>query len=73
MGLTPLMLFTVTLLIVRNQRILHAWDARQEESARRSVRMTSARNPARRQRRPMSQRTRPRFPVATTDKHGHLK
>ncbi len=38
MGLTPLMLFTVTLLIVRNQRILTAWDARQEENARRAAR-----------------------------------
>ena len=32
MGLAPLMLFTVTLLIVRNQRILTAWDARQAEN-----------------------------------------
>jgi hypothetical protein len=37
MGLTPLMLFTVTLLIVRNQRILHAWNARQEETQRRAA------------------------------------
>jgi hypothetical protein len=37
-GLAPLMLFTVTLLAVRNQRILAAWDARQEESARRAAR-----------------------------------
>jgi hypothetical protein len=37
MGLAPLMLFTVTLLTVRNQRILHAWDARQEENARRAA------------------------------------
>ena len=37
MGLTPLMLFTVTLLIVRNQRILAAWDARQEENQRRAA------------------------------------
>jgi hypothetical protein len=35
MGLTPLMLFTTTLLIVRNQRILNAWTARQEENQRR--------------------------------------
>src|SRR5580693_4692011 len=28
MGLAPLMLFTTTLLIVRNQRILHAWNTR---------------------------------------------
>jgi hypothetical protein len=38
MGLTPLMLFTVTLLTVRNQRILQAWDARQEDNARRAAR-----------------------------------
>ena len=38
MGLTPLMLFTVTLLVVRNQRILAAWDARQEENQRRTAR-----------------------------------
>ena len=37
MSLTPLMLFTTTLLIVRNQRILHAWNTRQEESARRAA------------------------------------
>jgi hypothetical protein len=38
MGLTPLMLFTTTLLIVRNQRILTAWDARQQDNARRAAR-----------------------------------
>jgi hypothetical protein len=37
MGLAPLMLFTVTLLIVRNQRILTAWTARQEDSTRRAA------------------------------------
>jgi hypothetical protein len=37
MGLTPLMLFTITLLIVRNQRILAAWDARQQETQRRAA------------------------------------
>jgi hypothetical protein len=31
------MLFTATLLIVRNQRILHAWNARQEETQRRAA------------------------------------
>ena len=31
------MLFTATLLIVRNQRILHAWTARQEDSQRRAA------------------------------------
>jgi hypothetical protein len=37
MGLTPLMLFTATLLIVRNQRILHAWNTRQEQTQRRAA------------------------------------
>jgi hypothetical protein len=37
MGLAPLMLFTVTLLVVRNQRILTAWSARQEENQRRAA------------------------------------
>jgi hypothetical protein len=36
-GLTPLMLFTTTLLIVRNQRILHAWNIRQQETQRRAA------------------------------------
>jgi len=37
MGLAPLMLFLTTLLVVRNQRILHAWNARQEENQRRAA------------------------------------
>ena len=37
MGLTPLLLFATALLIVRNQRILHAWNARQEENQRRAA------------------------------------
>jgi hypothetical protein len=37
-GLTPLMLFTAVLLVVRNQRILASWNARQEENARRAAR-----------------------------------
>ena len=37
MGLAPLMLFTTALLAVRNQRTLHAWNARQEENARRAA------------------------------------
>ena len=37
MGLTPLMLFTTTLLIVRNQRILHAWNTRQEQNQHRAA------------------------------------
>jgi hypothetical protein len=37
MGTAPLMLFTVTLLTVRNQRILAAWKTRQEETQRRAA------------------------------------
>ena len=37
MGLAPLLLFTTALLIVRNQRILQAWNARQEETQRRAA------------------------------------
>ena len=37
MGLAPLMLFTATLLVARNQRILAAWNARQEETQRRAA------------------------------------
>jgi hypothetical protein len=36
-GLAPLTLFTATLLVVRNQRTLRAWDARQEENQRRAA------------------------------------
>jgi hypothetical protein len=37
MGLAPLNLFTITLLIVRNQRIVTAWNNRQEQNARRAA------------------------------------
>ena len=37
MGLAPLMLFTTALLIARNQRILHAWNARQQENQHRAA------------------------------------
>jgi hypothetical protein len=37
MGLAPLMLFITTLLIVRNQRILAAWNARQADNTRRAA------------------------------------
>jgi hypothetical protein len=36
-GLAPLMLFATALLAVRNQRILAAWNARQEQDARRAA------------------------------------
>jgi hypothetical protein len=38
MGLAPLMLFTVTLLAARNQRITAAWNTRQEENQQRAAR-----------------------------------
>src|SRR6202007_1340215 len=48
-GLAPLMLFTMTLLVVRNQRILTAWNTRQEENTRRGAKgpppHTRRRNP----------------------------
>jgi hypothetical protein len=37
MGLAPLMLWLACLVIVRNQRILAAWDARQDDNARRAA------------------------------------
>jgi hypothetical protein len=37
MGFTPLTLCITTLLIARNQRILAAWNARQEENQRRAA------------------------------------
>jgi hypothetical protein len=37
MGLAPLMMFTAALLAVRNQRIITAWDARQQGNARRAA------------------------------------
>ena len=37
MGLAPIMLWLACLLIVRNQRILAAWDARQDDNARRAA------------------------------------
>jgi hypothetical protein len=37
MGLTPIMLWLTCLLAVRNQRILTAWDARQEDNTRRAA------------------------------------
>jgi hypothetical protein len=36
-GLAPIMLFTATLLTVRNQRILAAWNTRQEQTQRRAA------------------------------------
>jgi hypothetical protein len=52
MGLAPLMLFTTALLAVRNQRILTAWDARQDENARRAARGLPPRTRKRRRKTP---------------------
>jgi hypothetical protein len=54
MGLTPLMLFTTTLLIARNQRILAAWNARQEETQRRAAAGLPPRTRRRRRKTPAS-------------------
>jgi hypothetical protein len=51
-GLTPLMLFTTTLLAVRNQRILAAWNSRQEETQRRAARGLPPRTRKRRRKTP---------------------
>jgi hypothetical protein len=37
MGLAPLTLFSITALIVRNQRVITAWDTRQQDDARRAA------------------------------------
>jgi hypothetical protein len=52
MGLAPLMLFTVTLLTVRNQRILAAWNTRQEENQRRAAKGLPPRTRKRRRKTP---------------------
>jgi hypothetical protein len=51
-GLTPLTLFTAVLLAVRNQRILAAWNARQEENARRAAKGQPPRTRRRRRKTP---------------------
>ena len=51
-GLAPLMLFTAALLAVRNQRILAAWNARQDENARRAAKGLPPRTPRRRRKSP---------------------
>jgi hypothetical protein len=51
-GLAPLMLFTTTLLAVRNQRILAAWNASQQETARRAARGLPPRTRRRRRKTP---------------------
>jgi hypothetical protein len=56
MGLTPLMLFTVTLLIARNQRILAAWNTRQEQNQHRAAKGLP----------PTTRRRRRKTPIAVT-------
>jgi hypothetical protein len=59
MGQAPLMLFTAVLLIVRNQRILAAWNARQEENQRRAARGLPPKTRKRRRKTLASLATRP--------------
>jgi hypothetical protein len=59
MGLTPLMLTITCLLVVRNQRILTAWNTRQEENARRAVKGLPPKTRRRRRRTLASLATRP--------------
>jgi hypothetical protein len=51
-GLAPLMLFATVLLAVRNHRILAAWNARQDENARRAARGLPPRTRRRRRKSP---------------------
>jgi hypothetical protein len=46
MGLTPLLLITACLLTVRNQRIIAAWDTRQDDNARRAATGLPPKTPA---------------------------
>ena len=84
-GLAPLMLFTTVLLAVRNQRVLAAWNARQEENARRVGKGLPPRTRRRRRkaltpatappRQPPARAPPPRSPAgcpATTRPSGHL-
>jgi hypothetical protein len=54
MGLTPLMLWLACLLAVRNQRILTAWGARQDDNARRAAAGLPPRTRRRRRKTPAS-------------------
>jgi hypothetical protein len=51
-GLAPLMLFTTVLLTVRNHRVLAAWNARQDDSARRAAKGLLPKTRRRRRKRP---------------------
>jgi hypothetical protein len=59
MSLAPLMLFTATLLAVRNQRILAAWNTRQEEDQRRAARGLPPKTRRRRRKTPTAPATGP--------------
>jgi hypothetical protein len=61
MGTAPLMLFTITLLIARNQRILAAWNARQQENQRRAAKGLPPKT-RRRRRKPLTELTTARPP-----------
>jgi len=52
MGLAPLMLLATTLLTVRNQRILTAWNARRDDNARRAAKGLPPRTRRRRRKTP---------------------
>jgi hypothetical protein len=58
-GLAPLMLFTAALLAVRNHRILAAWNARQDDSARRAARGLPPKTRRRRRKSPAMAATAP--------------
>ena len=68
MGLAPLMLFTATLLVVRNQRILRAWATRQEDNQRRAAEGTAPENP---QTAPQDPRQPRHRPALTRHRHDH--
>ena len=71
MGLTPLMLLTTTLLAVRNQRVLAAWNTRQEENQRRTANGLPPKTRRRRRRTLASLATGPPLPPnQTTPGHG---
>jgi hypothetical protein len=56
MGLAPLMLFTTVLLTVRNQRVVAAWNARQDENASRAAKGLPPKT-RRRRRKPLTENT----------------
>ncbi len=63
MGLTPLTLWLACLLVIRNQRILIAWDARQHDNARRAA--AGLPEPSTNTRSPQLRHARPADPAQT--------